>query len=154
MEDFVCPEGTISMTFDVEGVDPSTCIIDPSGIGSALDRITELSRDLPYHGLVRFVAQEFTKAKQTGDQGAYAWIGLAGLWVVFNHPTNGEAMRKAVFVRLRRDGKSHISWCFGPNGLVMGVAEKAPDTSRLTGTAGRPTVPRPRPTSSGRNSGT
>jgi len=123
VEDFVAPEETVALTFDIEGVSPSTAVIDVAKVSDVLEKITETTRGLSYYDLVRLIAREFTKAKKAGDEGAFAWIGFIGLWASMNHPQAGEKMRKAVARRLRSDGKAHITWHFGSNGLALSLAE-------------------------------
>lgn len=133
--DFVAHEGTVAITFDVQGVHPATCSIDAAQLVPLLDGVAEYAARLSYYGLVRHIAGEFTKAKRTGDDGPFQWIGIAGLWTAFNHPKSGDAMRQAVSENLRQDGKAHISWHYGPNGLGMALSKQFVDLEPMAAVA-------------------
>jgi hypothetical protein len=134
-EDFVAPVGTVAITFSIEGVPPSTCMIDASKIVDAMDRVTEIYKGLSYYSMVRAIGREFTKARNTSDKCAFEWLGLAGVWTCFNHPQSGTAMRKAVSTKLRHEGKAHITWNFGSGGLGVALADKFVDLDGLAARA-------------------
>jgi hypothetical protein len=60
--------------------------------------------------------------------------------VAFNHPESGEHMRKAVSEKLRQEGKAHISWHFGSDGLATALAEQFVDLEKLAALAPRDRV--------------
>lgn len=121
---FVAPVGTIAITIDVENVAPCSCLLDAAKIMTVLDQVTAIARGMPYSSLVHAIAAQFTRAKLKGDDAALCGIGVAALWAAFHHPQGGAAMRQAVSDALRRDGKAHITWRFGPAGLAMALAER------------------------------
>jgi hypothetical protein len=132
VEDFRAPVGTIAITLDVEGAAPSSCVIDASQLVDVMDRLHDLVSGLDYYAGVRFIAREFLKAKQSGDDSAFEWLGIVTLWSALHHPKQGSDMRKAVSEALRSDGKAHITWCFSPTkGLAMALAERFIDLAGL-----------------------
>ena len=122
--DFKAPIGTVAVTLDVQGIPPSTCLIDAAKVSDVISEIDKITKGLDYYKVVRFTATEFSKAKQTGDDGPLQWVGLVALWTALHHPRMGEDMRKKVSAALRDKGKAHVTWQFSPNtGLAMALAE-------------------------------
>jgi hypothetical protein len=121
-EEFRAPIGTVAITFDIGGVDPSTAMIDAGAVGPLLPRLQAAVKGQSYYALVRLVAREFAKARRTDDDDAITWISLLGLWTALNHPRAGEQMRKAVSNSIRQDKTAHITWRFGPEGLGLALA--------------------------------
>jgi len=123
VEDFVAPFGTVAITIDVQGVAPSTCMLDASSIAGVVDQVHQLASSLDYRSLVRHVAAEFAKAKRPGgDASAFEWLGIVILWTALHHPDIGRDMRDGVSDALCREGKAHITWQFSPSsGLAMAL---------------------------------
>jgi hypothetical protein len=141
VEDFRAPEGTIAITLDVQGVAPSTCIVDAARVVDVIAEVNRLTAGMDYYRVVRFVGSQFLKAKQTGDDAAFKWIGLACLWTALHHPKVGADLRKAISDGLRKDGKAHISWRFSPTtGLAMPLSEKFVDLEGLAALAPQDSV--------------
>jgi hypothetical protein len=130
VEDWRVPNGTVAITLDVAGCDPSTFAIDASELVGTMERAAPPFSRAPYHTAVRWIAQEFPKVRGA-DEGQCKAIGIAALWSALHHPTCGEKMREAVSASLRRNGRAHISWCFGPNGLAMALAESFRDLETI-----------------------
>jgi hypothetical protein len=141
VEDFVAPVGTVSITFDIVGTAPSTCMIDASQITGLMASVTKLTTGISYHSLVRRIAGEFLNAKQTGNDQPLSWIGIAGVWTAMHHPKTGDAIKLKVADALRRDGKAHITWHFNPAaGLGIAIADGFIDLEALIKEAPTDTV--------------
>jgi hypothetical protein len=131
VEAFRVPDGCVALTFDVEGVAPSTCIMDPTNLSVTLEAMDGLMRAKSYVSMVRGVAAEFRAAKRTGRDKSLSSLGLMGLWLAFNHPNSGEVMRERVSDALRREGKAHITMSFGAAGLCFALGSRFMDARRL-----------------------
>jgi hypothetical protein len=53
------------------------------------------------------------------------------LWSALHHPTCGGRMRAAVSTSLRKDGKAHVTWRFGPDELALALADGFVDLDGL-----------------------
>ncbi len=134
-EHFTAPEGTIAITFDVAGVDPSTCLIETASLVPILEELDATARASPYHDLVRQTAREFVRAKSEGDEATLRWIGMLGFWTALNHP-NAPDMRRAVAAAMRQEGRAvHLSWRFGPAGLAVALSDQFVDLERMSAAA-------------------
>ncbi len=125
--DFRVPEGTVAITFDVEGAATSTCIINSAIIAETVDKVAAAARTLSYPEIVRLIGREFLKARKAGDDSTIRWIAIAGLWTVFNHPKSGDTIRKAVSERLQEHGKAHITWRLSPDGMALALSDQFVD---------------------------
>ncbi len=131
VERFRVPAGCIALTLDVEGVHPSTCIMDPAELPAALERVEPALRPVPYATAVRGVAAEFRSARKTGRDKSLTGIGLAGMWLAFHHPEAGATMRERVSDALRREGKAHVTMAVRAAGLVLALAPQFVETEGL-----------------------
>jgi hypothetical protein len=131
-EHFRAPEGTVALTFDVEGASPSTCVLAAGGIVDVLDKVAQVFAKVPYRPLVRRIAADFLKARLGGDDNALSWIAPVALWAALHHPDAGAVMRAGVSDNLRRCGKAHITWQYGPKGLAIALADGFVDLEGLT----------------------
>jgi hypothetical protein len=124
VEDFRAPIGTVAITLDIHGAAPSTCLIDATKLVDVMGDIGRLSEARDYYWVVRAIASEFLRAKQTGAEAPFLSLGLAAFWTALHHPQLGAPMRDAVSESLRRRGRAHITWQFSPTtGLAMALAE-------------------------------
>jgi hypothetical protein len=138
-EDFVVPEGIVAITMDVDGAPPSTCLFEATAavdiegyVQSAMDKIPD---NPGYRRFVAVLAEVFLKARQSRDDSELEPIGCAAFWTVLNHPQMGGQARQAISAQLRRDGKTHITWRFGKDGLGISVGERFADMEKIAALA-------------------
>lgn len=125
-EEFVAPNGTVSITIDVVGApSQSTVMFDAIKIADVDREIRALMPPgLRYGSIVNWCAENFIGARRRNDDGPLVAIGLGILWTALNHPQLGDNNRRAISERLREDGKAHITWFYDPSkGLAMAVCE-------------------------------
>jgi hypothetical protein len=132
-EDFRVPAGRLALTLDIEGVNPSTCIMDPAAVPAVLELVDrEMTRlRIPYGSAVAGLAAEFRSARRQGDDGAMAGIGPACLWLAFNHPQTGALMRERVSDALRREGKAHLTLTVAGERLCLALGPQFVDAVPL-----------------------
>src|SRR5664279_1282896 len=96
VEDFRVPEGTIAITFDVEGADPSTVVINPADYHLFIPALEPLTKVRSYYSVVQMIAKEFKRSRLAGDDRSLSALPWLALWTSYNHPENGGAMREEV----------------------------------------------------------
>lgn len=124
VEDFEATPGTVALTLDVDGVHPSTCIIDACDLDSALTIGAQLTEGFSFGAVVTAIADHFkTLRNENADFSEFDTIGYSALWTAMNHPTCGEATRDAVSEALRERHAVHLTWYFadGRFAVAMGA---------------------------------
>ena len=76
-------------------------------------------------------AAEFRRAKVAGCSANMPGLGLLGAWLAINHPTGGDAVRRAVSAAMRRDGWAHVTFCLSAAGLAIALAPRFVDLALL-----------------------
>lgn len=128
--EFTAPSGTVAITLDINGAQPTTCMIDATKLTDALADIETEASKHSYDDLVRIVAREFPPAKADHDDRVIEWLGLLALWTAFNTPTAPQ-MRTAVASLMRRNEVTHITWHVGSNGLAIALSNSFVDLAEI-----------------------
>jgi hypothetical protein len=125
------PEGTIGITFDVQGALPLTVAKDPAKFHLSLPEIQKMAKTSTYDAIVQGTAQEYKQARLAGDNGPLIGLAWVALWTAYEHPKSGKSMRDAVSAVLRETGKAHITWHYDDNGLAMALADRFIDLDQV-----------------------
>jgi hypothetical protein len=120
-EDFRVSDGMVAITLDIEACDPSTLTLSAHSLDDFMNTIAASLTNRSYHSVIQQIAREFPRARRTNEKHCEV-LGFMAFWSAFNHPRGGKATRQAVSDALRTDGKAHITWRFGPEGLAIAVA--------------------------------
>jgi hypothetical protein len=127
-EAFRAPIGTLAITLDVEGTDPSTYLLNAAHVDEMDQEVAILCQAVNYYTVALSVAAEFAEAKASQQDEAARGLGMVALWTAFHHPTTGDAMRRKVSAALRDRGTAHITWRFSPTaGLAIALHDRFVD---------------------------
>lgn len=122
---FRVPAGMVGLTLDLHGCDPATVLV-------AADRLEEVlavmerafGLDAADRGSTRThcrlrgqLRARFRRAQRSRDEAALAGLGPVALWLAFNHPEQGGAVRRQASEALRRGGGAQVTVASNRNGL-------------------------------------
>lgn len=121
--DYRAPPGMVALTFDIEGLPPSTTAIKVENLVEVVDAVGhQIMASRTYQQGLSLLVAAFRRAK-AGDQGAYT-LCLLGYWLALNHPEGGAETRKLVSDAIATSNRAHITFFVarGCAGVAFAVA--------------------------------
>lgn len=125
-EDFICPDGYLTVTFDVMGRQPTSVMIMTDRIAhivAGFDR-SEKIEPPDIADMTEAIAREYMRAKDTGDDEPFEWITMGALYLAISLPKFGDEFRSVISQQIGEYNRCHISWGFNEQGHGIIIADK------------------------------
>jgi hypothetical protein len=132
VEEFVAPEGLISLTITSDGTDPSTVLIDPVTLDNALSDLDRAFAQVRYHDVVTLARVTFIKYRNERNELMVSRAGYAILWLCINHPEVGELFKTRMHTTLEVTGRCHVTWHTGKHGVAISIGDTFLNLKNLT----------------------
>jgi hypothetical protein len=130
VEAYRVPPGSVALTFNLAGRDPSTISIDATALADVLDRVGKLVAGKTYEQSVHMLGAVIRAA----DEGvADAWNGaILGFWLALNHPHGGVEMAARLSDAIALDGRAHLTMHAGRDrGIAFALAPQFVDLDHV-----------------------
>ena len=119
--DYRVPPGMVAMTFDIEGMPPSTAAINVYALVDAVNCVDqEVVAGKTYEQVLSLFLVGFRQAK-AGNVGAYN-VCLLGYWLALNHPRSGPEIRALVSAAIAASNRVHITFYAARSGRGIAFA--------------------------------
>jgi hypothetical protein len=148
--EYQVPRGKVALTFDVDGLPPSTALIDVEKLVDVVDAVSRrIVADKTYEQVLSLFVIAFKKAK--GDSSVGYATSVLGFWLALNHPKSGHEMRKLVADEIATNNRAHLTFFVAKErpGLAIAVAPQFVDLGTFVAAMPRDAVtmfvPEPRP---------